>query len=227
VRVRVHEPAVALTDLAIGIEAGLFALLLGLARRDDGRRSPEAIAARRWFVVFFGATSVAALAGAALHGLFPGHDNPVRLRLWRVSLGSIGVAGLSAWCLGAVLALPHAAATTVQRAMIAAHAAYLVALSRTNPPFSVAIATYIPGSLALGAALARGLADPVVRAPSVIALAGLGLTFGAAAVQIRRIAIHPRLFDHNATYHAIQAAAIACFYAAARGFTRPQPTGRR
>ena len=226
-RVRLHEPAVALTDLAIGVEAGLFALLLGGARRDDGRRSPEAISARRWFVVFFGATSLAALAGAALHGLFPGNENRARLGLWRVSLGSIGVAGLSAWCLASVLALPRAAATRVQRAAIAAHAAYLIALSRTNPPFSVAIATYIPGSLALGAALLRGIADPLVRAPSAIAVAGLGLTFGAAAVQIRRIALHPRLFDHNATYHTVQAVAIACFYAAARGFTRPQPTGRR
>ena len=168
-RVRLHEPAVALTDLAIGIEAGIFALFLGRARRDDGRRSPEAIAARRWFVVFFGATSLAALAAPPSTACSRATRTPARLRLWRVSLGSIGVAGLSAWCLAAVLALPRAAATTVQRAMIAAHAAYLVALTRTNPPFSVAIATYIPGSLALGAALLRGLADPLVRVPSAIA----------------------------------------------------------
>ena len=224
-RLRLHEPAVALTDVVIGIEAGVFALLMARARRDDASRSAEAVSIRRWFTVLFGATSTAALAGAALHGLFPDRDHPVRLRLWRVSLGSIGIAGLSGWCLAAVLALPRAAATTLQRAMLAVHAAYLVALSRTNPPYTVAIAAYIPGSLALAAALLRGLADPVVRAPSAIAAAGLGLTFGAAAVQIRRIAIHPRLFDHNATYHTIQAVAIACFYVAARGFT--QPTGRR
>jgi len=222
---RLHEPAVALTDLAIGVEAGAFALLMARARRDDGRRSPAAVTGRRWFVVFFGATSAAALAGAALHGLFPDRSHPARLRLWRVSLGSIGVAGLSAWCLGAVLALPRAAATRVQRAMIAAHAAYLITLSRTNPPYKVAIAAYLPGALALGASLLSRLADPVVRAPAAIALAGLGLTFGAAAVQVRGIAVHPRLFDQNATYHTIQAVATACFYAAARGFT--QPTGRR
>ena len=224
-RVRLHEPAVALTDVAIGVEAGVFAVLLGREGRDDDRRSPEAVTVRRWFVVFFGATSVAAFVGAALHGLFPDRLHPARLRLWRVSLGSIGVAALSAWCLGAVLALPRATATRVQRTMVAVHAAYLVALSRTNPPFSVAIATYIPGSLALGAALLRGLADPVVRVPSAVAAAGLALTFGAAAVQLRHMAIHPRLFDHNATYHAIQAVAIACFYAAARGFS--QTNGRR
>ena len=224
-RFRLHEPAVALTDLAIGVEAGAFALLMARARRDDGLRSSEAVSARRWFVVLFGATSAAALAGAALHGLYPEREHPGRLRLWRISLGSIGVAGLSGWCLGAVLALPRAAATGVQRTAIAAYGTYLAALTRTNPPYAVAIATYLPGSLALGVALVRRLADPVVRAPAAIALAGLGLTFGAAVVQVRRIAIHPHLFDHNATYHMIQAVAIACFYAAARGFT--QPTGGR
>jgi hypothetical protein len=226
-RFRLHEPAVALTDLAIGVEAGAFALVMARARRDDSLRTSQAVSARRWFLVLFGATSAAALAGAALHGLFPDRDHPMRLRLWRVSLGSIGVAGLSGWCLGAVLALPCATATAVQRSMIAVHAAYLVALSRTNPPYTVAIATYIPGSLALAAALLRGLADPVVRAPSAIAAAGLALTFGAAAVQVRKIGIHPHLFDHNATYHTIQAIAIACFYAAARGFTAPEGDERR
>jgi hypothetical protein len=220
VRFRVHEPAVALTDLAIGLEAGAFAIAMTRAAHDDALRTPELVAARRWFVVFFGATSLAAIAGAALHGLLPDRDSPARVRLWQVSLGSIGVGGLSAWCLAAVLALPRATAARVQRATIAIHAGYLLALSRTNPPYAVAIATYLPGALALGAACIRQLRDPVTRGAAAIALAGLGLTFGAAAVQVRRIAIHPRLFDHNATYHTIQAIAVACFYAAARGFTR-------
>ena len=216
--IHIHEPAVALTDLAIGVEAGAFALALLRAGAADATRAPQAVASRRWFVVFFGATSVAAVAGAALHAFFPDRAAPARVRLWRVSLGSIGVAGLSAWCLGAVLALPRAAAGRVQRAMTTVHAVYLVALARTNPPYSVAIATYLPGALALGAGLLRRLGDPVTRGMTTLALAGLGLTFGAAAVQVRRIAVHPRLFDHNATYHTIQGIALACFFAAARGF---------
>jgi len=224
-RIRLHEPAVALTDLAIGVEAGAFAIALARAGRGAAIRGAREAAIRRWFVVFFAATSVAAIAGAALHGLLPDRDGPARRRLWRVSLGSIGVAGLSAWCLGALLALPRAAALHVRRLAVVAHAAYLVGLARTNPPYAVAIATYLPGALALGAALVRRLRDPVARGAAGLALAGLGLTFGAAAVQLRRIAIHPRLFDHNATYHTIQAIAVACFYAAARRFV--QVGGRR
>ncbi len=224
-RIRLHEPVVALTDLAIGIEAGAFAIALARTGAKSGDGSPVTDAIRRWFVVFFGATSLAAVAGAALHGLLPSGDAPARRRLWRVSLGSIGVAGLSAWCLGALLALPREAAGRVRRVAIVAHAGYLVALSRTHPPYVVAIATYLPGALALGAGLVSRLRDPLVGGAATIALTGLGLTFGAAAVQVRRIAIHPRLFDHNATYHTIQAVAIACFYAAARRFIHA--AGRR
>jgi len=175
-RLRLNEPAVALTDLAIGVEAGAFAIALARAGRGTAVRSAREPAIRRWFVAFFAATSVAAIAGAALHGLLPDGDGPVMRRLWRTSLGSIGVAGLSAWCLAALLALPRGAALRVRRLAVAAHAAYLVGLARTNPPYAVAIATYLPGALALGAALVSRLRDPVTRRTAALALAGLGLT---------------------------------------------------
>jgi len=221
-RFRVHEPAVALTDLLIGVESGFFAVLLARAGGADAGRPRAAVAIRRWFVVLFAATSLAAIAGGALHGLFPDRDARGRLRLWRVSLGSIGISGLAGWGIAAVIALPTAAAQRLLAALAAAHAAYLVGLARTNPPYLVAIAVYLPGAAALALALLTRLRHPAMRAPAVVGLTGLGLTFGAAVVQIRRIAIHPRLFDHNATYHAIQAVAIGGFYAAARGFIRPR-----
>lgn len=221
VRFRLHEPAVALTDLLIGVEAGVLALVLARADLRHATRTQPAAAMRRWFVVFFGATSVAALAGAALHGFFPERDAVGRQRLWRISLGSIGIGGLSAWGLAAVLALPTDAANRLQRAVAAVHAAYLVGLTRMNPPYMVAIGLYLPGAAALGLALVTRLPHPALRQPAAIGLAGLVLTFGAAIVQLRRIALHPRLFDHNATYHTIQAIAIGCFYIAARGFIGP------
>jgi hypothetical protein len=218
VLIRLHEPAVALTDLAVGVEAVVFAFSLARATPHGAARTGPSGATRTWFMVFFAATGVAAIAGAALHGLLPPGDAPARRRIWRVSLGSIGVAGLSSWCLAALLALPYEGAQRVRHVATAAHAIYLVGLTRTNPPYAVAIATYLPGAIALCAALLRRLGDRATRGAAEIALAGLGLTFGAAAVQVRRIALHPRLFDHNATYHAIQAIAIACFYGAAQRF---------
>jgi hypothetical protein len=232
-RIRLYEPAVALTDLAIGLEAGFFALAVARGRPRDAPPTPSQDGLRRWFVVFFAATGLAAIVGAFLHGLLPPGDReaPARRRAWRVSLGAIGVAGLSAWCLAALLALPRAGARRVTRIATAAHLAYLGLLARTNPPYAVAIATYLPGAAALGATLVRRMGDHASRRPASLALTGLGLTFVAAGIQVRHIAIHPRLFDHNATYHAAQAIAVACFYAAARRFVRDDPdrqdTGRR
>ena len=222
-RVRLHEPAVTLTDLAVGIEAAALGILLARTGPREGLAGSPSL--RPWFVLFFGATSLAAFAGAALHGLFPQRETSGRRRLWRLSLGSIGLAALSAWCLGAILALPPATAVRVGRIATGLHLAYLASLVRRDPPYGVAIATYLPGAAAFGAGLTTRLTDPVARLPAVVALAGLGLTVGAAVAQLRRIAIHPRWFDHNATYHTIQALAIACFYAAARGLI--QGTGRR
>ena len=221
VGIQLHEPAVALTDLAVGLEAAAFSL--GLMRQRSSRPPPTGRAAESagWFVVFFASTSVAALAGAALHGLFPSAGaSSARRRLWRTSLGSIGVAALSAWCLGTAIALSERSARRVRRLAIVAHGAYLVALLRTNPPFAVAIAMYVPGSFALALALVRRLEDRTIRASAGAALAGIGLTFAAALAQLRRIAVHPRLFDHNATYHTIQAIALVCFFRAARGLAQ-------
>jgi hypothetical protein len=212
---------VTLTDLLIGVEAGVFALVLARAGVADAGRTRPAVAVRRWFVVLFAATSIAAVAGAALHGLFPDRGAIGRLRLWRISLGSIGISGLAGWGIAAVIGLPTAATNRLLAAAAAAHATYLIGLSRTNPPYMVAIAVYLPGAAALGLALVTRVLRGAQRTPAAIGLAGLGLTFGAALVQLRRMALHPRLFDHNATYHAIQAVAIGCFYIAARGFIRP------
>jgi hypothetical protein len=51
------------------------------------------------------------------------------------------------------------------------------------------------------------------------ALAGAGgmtLTFAAALVQQRRVALHRVYFNHNALYHAIQAVAIGLLFWSAR-----------
>ena len=47
-------------------------------------------------------------------------------------------------------------------------------------------------------------------------IAGLGLTFLAAAVQRLNIAIHPHYFDHNALYHVIQGAGLWMIFLGAR-----------
>lgn len=216
-RLTIHEPAVALTDLFVGLEAMAFAIVLARRRPDGPAMSARATERRRWLVASFAATGSAALLGAAIHGLLPVKEDPTRRRMWRLSLGFIGVGGLAAWRIGAATALAGRWRRRVADAATVAHGAYLVTLTRTDPPFAVAIAAYLPGAMFLSAALASRLRRPAERRPAGLALVGIGLTFGGTLAQVGRIAIHPRLFDHNATYHAIQAAAVACFFVAAGG----------
>ena len=190
-------------DLAIGLEAGAFAVALARARAGMRDRTPRAVAARRWFVVFFGGDErwppwpAPRCTGWSPIATSPGAPPVVAGR----RSGRSGCAGLSAWCLGG-RARPAAVGAAVASggSPVVAHAAYLAGLSVTNPPFAVAIGTYLPGALALGAGLVSRLRQPAERAAAAIALAGLGLHVRGgrgAAPEGRRST--RRLFDHNAT----------------------------
>lgn len=230
VALRLHDPAVTLTDLAVGLEASIFAIVL-VRRRPAPAAADGGMARHRWLVASFTATAVAGITGAALHGLFPDRRHPARRRLWRVSLAAISIGGLSAWRLATAISFTGARARLIGAVATVPHAIYLATLARIDPPYVVAIATYLPGAVFLTGVLGRRIGRSDGRGSAIAAFLGLALTFAAAVAQVRHIAIHPRLFDHNATYHAMQAVALACFFSAAPGVIdrigpyRPTSTG--
>lgn len=202
------ERAVAWTDFALGIEAGVFAVLI--ARHQEAGHTTI----KGPVVTFFAATAAASLAGAALHGLTRDQEDPRRRALWRFALGSIGLASVSSWFLGARLALAGEASRSVPRVATIAHVPYFAVVLSGDRPFGTAIASYVPGALFLGGSLASRLRDRRDRRSAATALVALLITFAAAGVQVRRIGLSRR-FDHNALYHALQAIGIAVFYRAA------------
>jgi hypothetical protein len=209
---------VALTDALIALESTAFAVhLAGHRLGRDALRGP--------FVLFFGATAAASTAGAILHGMTVDRSDPRRSALWRTSLASIGVAALSAWSLALRLARPtrHRGPEAVAAA---AHVPYLLYVTRRDAPYLVAIVSYLPAALVLGGVLTSRLADPEERAPATLALAGLGVTFVAAGVQVGRVGLGPR-FDHNALYHSLQAIGMAFLHRSALGFLRGDAWARR
>ncbi len=209
---RIAEPAVSLTDLAIAVETAIFARTLALRRA-----GPTAL--RRWFAIFFAGTSLASLAGAAYHAL-PSPGGKMRERLWRVSLGGVITSSLSAWQIGALLAGSDEAPRGSLSAVTAAHVTALAALTRTCPPYRMMIVGYLPAVASLASGFAGRLNRPGDRVPAALGLAGLGLTVIAAWVQVRRVSLHPRHFDHNAVYHVVQAAAFAVLNRSAHRFLR-------
>lgn len=210
------ERVVALTDLALGVEATIFALLLARSRDRSGRglRTP--------LVASMAATAVAALTGAALHGLTATRDDPRRQALWRVSLSSIGIAAIASWSLAVRQRLATAMALPVERVVTVLHVPYFVAVGTGERPYRVAVAAYLPGALALTTTLAVGLWRGPARVASGLGLAGMGMTFIAAFTQVRRIGLGPR-FDQNAVYHALQAVGIALLFGAGRRLVRGAP----
>jgi hypothetical protein len=223
VRLRIHEPATSLTDLALGLVAAMLALLLiGPGGQAAGRRR----AIRQAGATLLGATSAASLAGAALHGVATPGSRP-REALWRLSLASIGIASLAGWWLAAALAMRGVPARVVRAVSGAIHLAYLGLVVRASLPFRAAVAIYLPSAAAVLVALGLRLRDPSERRASAIGIASLGLTIIAATIQVRRIAIHPRWFDHNALYHVVQGFSVALLYAAIRGFAPPSRGPRR
>ena len=210
------EAVVALTDAFLGIESAAFAVQL--ARDPRTRGSALGVP----FLVFFGATAVASLSGAALHGLTTSPSDPTRRVLWRLSLSSIGLAALSSWVLAVRLVASGGRRRDVERAAAVAHIPYFVVVAGSDQPYRIAVLWYVPAALALGGALATRLGTVDERRPAATALVGLAVTFAAAAVQTRRIGLGPR-FDHNALYHTLQGVGVWLFHGAARGFLGRRP----
>jgi len=223
---RLHEPAVTLSDLALAVETSTFAI--GLARYGRGSpRTDRSWGLQRWFVGYFASSAVASLAGAATHGLSESKEDPQRLRFWRASLVSIGVTSLCAWHLGASLSLPASTARALLLPVYVVHLAYLVVVVRTHPSFRLALALYAPSTFFLRLALISRLRADGERGPVTMALAALSVSTAAGIVQVSRRGLHPRRFDHNATFRVIQGFAITILYAAARGLIKTPSDERR
>jgi hypothetical protein len=209
-RLALAEPATSLTDLALAVETAAFATLLVRDRRVRRSRLGSPVLA------FLGTTAVASLAGALLHGPIADQGDPRHRALWRIATGSVGVAAFSAWWLGARLVLPGRAGRIVTGFAALLQMPYIVRAIREDVPFRAAINAYLPGVLVLSLAFGSRLRRPAERGAAARALLALASTGAAAAVQTRRIGIHPRYFDHNALYHVLQAVGIAIFVGAAR-----------
>lgn len=152
---------------------------------------------------------LAALLGAAYHGL-PPHGLPrVRAALWK----GVGVATGAAGALLLVAGILASSTSGWRRVWVAVALLKSVVLGintwRRND-FRYIIYDYGSSLLAL---LALQWWRPGPASPSM--RRGIVLSFLAAAIQQMELGLHPR-FDHNAVYHLVQMAALHCFDRGAR-----------
>ena len=185
------EPDVALTDYALAIECALFAYLI---HRTERR-------------LFFASAALASLAGGTVHGFFLDGRTLGNAVLWRITLMAIGVTAASAWAIGARVSFRAPAARAITIAAAAGFAGYAVLTLFITQAFRAAVVFYLPAVVFLLIVLSGAYVRTRDRGV-LVAIAGLGLMFIAAAVQQARIALHPTYFNHNALYHLLQAVAL-------------------
>jgi len=205
------EPDVALTDYGLAIESAVFAFLIY-------RRGIRGQPLRTWFMVFFGSISLASLAGGTVHGFFNDEQAAVYAILWPATLIAIGLTALAAWTIGACLLFSPKIVRWITAAALVEFAGYSACVLLLTDEFWIAVAIYVPAAVFLLIALVgkyRRAQDREI----VIGIAGLFLTFVAAAVQQAEIPLHPAYFNHNAFYHLIQGVALFMLFWTARFLT--------
>lgn len=205
----IAEPAVTLTDFALTLECAAFAWALRRGRQAGDRLGT-------WFVVFFCAAGLAALAGGITHGFLVDDASLIHGLVWDATLLAIGVTALAAWMIGARLVSHAALARGVRATALTLFVAYAAAVASGVDTFLIAISAYLPAALFLLAVF--GTHYVRTRRPAFLpGMVGVALTFCAAGVQQAGIGLHPVWFDHNALYHVIQAAALWFLFCVGRG----------
>jgi hypothetical protein len=202
------EVDVALTDYGLVVEGAVLAWLV--ARR-------PAHAGRSWFVLFFAAIAVGALAGGTVHGFFLEPASLGQRLLWPIALLAVGVTAWAAWSAGAAVGFSPPVARGIAVAAALQFLFYAAMVLLVTQDFSVAIAEYVPAALFLLAVFAWAGTRPGGRR-ALPGVAGLVLTLLASGVQYFRVAPHPVYLNHNALYHVLQGLALALIYLGARPF---------
>jgi hypothetical protein len=209
-----HEPATAITDLLLAMEAAAVAIF---ARRTRTSNIPL----RGSTLLLFWALAFAALLGFITHGFVANHTSTLFAVLWRTLLLSVAVAGAATWVaagqLWPSLRLQRIALLIAGISLLALAALIVVNVRRWAEGYNIAIASYAPAMLFL---LISFIAARRRRAAlSVTGSVGVLLSFLAAVVQQSNWHIGP--VDHNALYHLIQALGLLMIFLALRAAMRP------
>jgi hypothetical protein len=199
---RIREPATMATDFLIAALCVVFTVRLVAG-------AASLVGARGLWALSFAATAVAAVIGGVVHGFAMDLTPTTKDRLWKATQYALGLTGLAMLAAAVVAFVPAPAAQWMLVASVAKFALYAAALRRRDD-YAVVVVDYGVSMIAVAALAAAGwVGAGVAAAPWLIA--GVVVSAAAAAVQVKRVAPHPR-FNHNDLYHVIQIAALYLFY---------------
>ncbi len=87
--------------------------------------------------------------------------------------------------------------------------------------FYVVILNYMPAMVALLAASIFKFAKPRAN-HFLLVIGGILVSFIAAYIQQAGLGVHPNYFNHNSTYHLVQAIALFILFKGAKGLIRSE-----
>lgn len=198
------EPDVTLTDYALFVLCTICSWRIIRTSVSSGLR---------WEIVaFFLSIGAAALAGGTVHGFFLDESMWGYKILWRVTLVAIGLTAIV--CFRLCWKVGRRDIPRIVTALLVIYwIAFAILVIWFRQDFWLAIVSYAPAIACLGTV---GVWRWVKQSDAVgkLLFVAVLLSCASAVVQLYRLSIHPVYFNHNASYHLIQAIGLYWFYRA-------------
>ena len=208
---------VALTDYGLTILCAWFTYRLWT-------QPQPATAVSRWqqnlWIIFFSSLAFGSLTGGTVHGFFPEPASFEHRAMWMVTVFAIGCTAATGWLLiGSFVSDVSPLKSFWTYFAAADFLIYAAILSFYSHSFLVAILNYAPAMALLMIVSLRSYLNSR-SSDSLWVAAGLAVSFLAAFVQQAKIALSPAYFDHNSTFHLIQAIGLYFVFLGAKGLIR-------
>lgn len=203
------EPDVTLTDYGLAILC--VGVVSAVMRKATSQRRYKAL-----WLAFFASIGAASVLGGTVHGFFLDERSVGYQVLWPLTLLCIGVTTAVGWMLTGAMAAPGRGFVGWFAFSILVFVAYAATILFYAQSFAIVVAAYMPAMAALFSVTVWRYLCTRARHFRWIA-GGIFVSFIAAALQYAGIAVHPQYFNHNATYHIVQAAALWVLFIGARG----------
>lgn len=202
------EPDVTLTDFALALLCSGFVVTLWA-------KKASSIPARNLWIALFSSTAIASLTGGLVHGFFLDNSSFVYQLLWPMTLLAIGLTATSAWILTGYLFFGGRKLKPWLIFAVLVYVLYCAVVLFYSQRFLVVIVNYLPAMVALLVASIFGYLKTRRDFYFWVGL-GIAISFFAAFIQQGKISLHPVYFNHNATFHLVQAVGLCFLYVGAR-----------
>ena len=206
------EPDVTLTDYGLTVLCSWFAWNY---LQKTHSHQPRAL-----WTLFFGSIAVASLTGGTVHGFFLDQSTFGYRILWPTTLIAIGVTAATVWVLiGFSISKSMDSVKKWAFFAVMIFLIYSTVVLFYSQRFTIVILNYVPAMVALLVVNVREYVR-TSSTPYLLVIGGTLVILAAAFIQQAGLGIHPNYFNHNSTYHLVQALGLLLLFKGAKGLPR-------